>query len=154
MACTDLSENEAKQPAADRNVIFDQEGQREERHRRQVSPPIQVESATWTTAGELDYWVRDGSEWWGRCADQAVITCGSKLLIFDQLRMADSSVGSRSTNRGRMIRAITICNTTPAQRRAQPAPMGRVQPCQHPGVLPGFQASQWDEHRASYGAGL
>jgi hypothetical protein len=66
MACTDLSENDAKQPAADRNVIVDQEGQREERHRRQVSPPIQVESATWTTAGELDYWGRDGSEWWGR----------------------------------------------------------------------------------------
>jgi hypothetical protein len=63
---TDLSENEAKQQAADRNVIFNQWGQREERHRQQVSPPIQVESATWTPAGELDYWVRDGSEWWGR----------------------------------------------------------------------------------------
>jgi hypothetical protein len=63
---SDLSENEAKQQAPDRNVIFDQWGQREEKHRRQVSPPIQVESATWTAAGELDYWVRDGGEWWGR----------------------------------------------------------------------------------------
>ena len=63
---TDLSENEAKQQAADRNVIFDQWGQRDESERRQVSPPIQVESATWTAAGELDYWVREKQEWWGR----------------------------------------------------------------------------------------
>jgi len=63
---TDLSENEAKQQAADRNVLFDQWGQREESERRQVSPPIQVESATWTAAGELDYWVREKQEWWGR----------------------------------------------------------------------------------------
>ena len=63
---TDLSENEAKELAADRNVLFDQWGQREESERRQVSPPIQVESATWTVAGELDYWVRERQEWWGR----------------------------------------------------------------------------------------
>jgi len=63
---TDLSENEAKEQAADRNVLFDQWGQREESERRHVSPPIQVESATWTVAGELDYWVREQQEWWGR----------------------------------------------------------------------------------------
>src|SRR5215207_9188485 len=63
---SDLSENEAKQQAADRNVIFDQWGQRQESERRQVSPPIQVESATWTAAGELDYWVRERQEWWCR----------------------------------------------------------------------------------------
>src|SRR5215207_6275195 len=34
---SDLSENEAKQQAADRNVIFDQWGQRQERERRQVA---------------------------------------------------------------------------------------------------------------------
>ena len=62
----DLSENEAKQQAADRNVIFDQWGQRQESERREVKPPIAVESATWTAAGELDYWVREKAEWWGR----------------------------------------------------------------------------------------
>ena len=36
---TDLSENEAKQQAADRNVLFDQWGQRQESERRKVNPP-------------------------------------------------------------------------------------------------------------------
>ena len=63
---TDLSENEAKQKAADKNVMFDQYGQRSESERREVNPPRPVASATWTAAGELDYWVRERSEWWGR----------------------------------------------------------------------------------------
>jgi hypothetical protein len=63
---TDLAENEAKRQAADLNVTFNQYGQREAKDRREVSPPIVVESATWTAAGELDYWVRERFEWWGR----------------------------------------------------------------------------------------
>ena len=63
---TDLSENEAKQKAAEKNVMFDQYGQRAESERREVNPPRPVASATWTAAGELDYWVRERSEWWGR----------------------------------------------------------------------------------------
>jgi hypothetical protein len=59
MLSTDLSESEAKQQAADRNIIFDQWPARGNRARRQVSPPIQAESATWRTAGEIDYWVRE-----------------------------------------------------------------------------------------------
>ena len=34
--------------------------------RRAVDPPIQVETATWSKAGRLDWWVREGHEWWGR----------------------------------------------------------------------------------------
>ena len=63
---TDLCENEAKQQAADLNVIYNQYGQRAEKDRREVKPPIGVESATWSAAGQLDYWVRDRFEWWGR----------------------------------------------------------------------------------------
>jgi hypothetical protein len=63
---TDLSENEAKQQAADLNVTFNQYGQRKAEDRREVNPPIPVESAAWTAAGELDYWVREHYEWWGR----------------------------------------------------------------------------------------
>jgi hypothetical protein len=37
-----------------------------EADRREVNPPIQVESATWSSAGHLDWWVRDRREWWGR----------------------------------------------------------------------------------------
>ena len=34
--------------------------------RREVSPPIEHEMATWSTAGQLDWWVKERQEWWGR----------------------------------------------------------------------------------------
>ena len=37
--------------------------------RREVDPPIQVETATWTPAGQLDWWVKESRprlEWLGR----------------------------------------------------------------------------------------
>jgi hypothetical protein len=34
--------------------------------RREVDPPIQVQTATWSRAGQLDWWVKDRQEWWGR----------------------------------------------------------------------------------------
>jgi hypothetical protein len=63
---TDLGENDAIQQAADLNVIFIQYGQRHEADRLEVKPPIEVESATWSAAGTLDYWVKEELEWWGR----------------------------------------------------------------------------------------
>ena len=43
---TDLAEDDARQQAADLNVTFNQYGQRDQADRREVSPPIEVESAT------------------------------------------------------------------------------------------------------------
>ncbi len=63
---TDLGEDEARQQAADLNVTFNQYGQRNEEDRHEVKPPIRVESATWSAAGDLDYWVKERREWWGR----------------------------------------------------------------------------------------
>ena len=34
--------------------------------RREVDPPIQVETAMWSKAGQLDWWVKERQEWWGR----------------------------------------------------------------------------------------
>ena len=34
--------------------------------RRQVDPPIQVQTATWSSAGQLDWWVKERREWLGR----------------------------------------------------------------------------------------
>ena len=31
-----------------------------------VDPLIEVEMATWSNAGQLDWWVRERREWWGR----------------------------------------------------------------------------------------
>ena len=32
----------------------------------EVNPPIEVEAATWAAAGQLDWWVRERKEWFGR----------------------------------------------------------------------------------------
>jgi hypothetical protein len=53
--------SQAKHQAADLNVMFDQYGQRDESERREVKPPIPVESAKWTAAGELDTDIMCGS---------------------------------------------------------------------------------------------
>jgi hypothetical protein len=37
-----------------------------EADRREVDPPIQVETATWSKAGQLDWWVKERQEWFGR----------------------------------------------------------------------------------------
>ena len=34
-------------------------GQYSEADRREVDPPVQVEAATWSKAGTVDYWVKD-----------------------------------------------------------------------------------------------
>ena len=52
--------------AADLNVTFNQYGQRDQADRLEVTPPIEVESATWVAAGKLDYWVKEEREWCGR----------------------------------------------------------------------------------------
>jgi hypothetical protein len=40
--------------------------QRARADRREVDPPIQVETARWAQAGQLDWWVKERQEWWGR----------------------------------------------------------------------------------------
>jgi hypothetical protein len=39
---------------------------RAEGDRQEIDPPIQVETAAWSKAGQLDWWVRERQEWWGR----------------------------------------------------------------------------------------
>ena len=37
-----------------------------EADRHEVNPPIEVESATWSAGGQLDWWVKERNEWVGR----------------------------------------------------------------------------------------
>jgi hypothetical protein len=37
-----------------------------EADRRVVDPPVEVQVATWSAAGTLDWWVRERREWFGR----------------------------------------------------------------------------------------
>jgi hypothetical protein len=48
------------------NLSEDEVQQRAEVDRREVDPPIEVETAAWSKAGQLDWWVKDRQEWWGR----------------------------------------------------------------------------------------
>ena len=34
--------------------------------RREVNPPIEVESATWSAGGQLDWWVKERQQWLSR----------------------------------------------------------------------------------------
>jgi hypothetical protein len=34
--------------------------------RREVDPPVQVKTVMWSKAGQLDWWVKERQEWWGR----------------------------------------------------------------------------------------
>ena len=45
----DLSDDEVQQHA--------------EADRREVDPPVQVESATWSPGGTLDWWVKERQQW-------------------------------------------------------------------------------------------
>jgi hypothetical protein len=40
--------------------------QHAEADRRKVDPPIQVETATWSPGGQLDWWVKERQQWLGR----------------------------------------------------------------------------------------
>jgi hypothetical protein len=79
---TDLTEDGAHQQTADLNVTFNQFGQRAEADRREVDPPIQVETATWSKAGQLDWCVKDSGNGGVAYAVQTAVNGGSELLIF------------------------------------------------------------------------
>jgi hypothetical protein len=34
--------------------------------RPEAYSPIEVETATWSKAGQLDWWVKERQEWWGQ----------------------------------------------------------------------------------------
>ena len=50
-------------------------------HRRALEPPIQVDSAAWSKAGQLEWWVKDRQQWWGRVRGADGRHGGSELLI-------------------------------------------------------------------------
>ena len=63
---TDLSQSEAQSQAMDLDVVCGPYGQRDDGDRREVHPPVPIDTATWESGGELDWWVRERRQWWGR----------------------------------------------------------------------------------------
>ena len=56
--------------------------QRAEADRREVDPPIEVETATWSKAGQLDWWVKERENGGVAYAVLTAVNGGSELLIF------------------------------------------------------------------------
>jgi hypothetical protein len=40
--------------------------QKDPEDRREVDPPLEVEAATWSHSGQLDWWVKERQQWFGR----------------------------------------------------------------------------------------
>jgi hypothetical protein len=49
---------------------------------REVDPPIPVEVATWSRAGQLDWWVKERQQWLGRVRSTDGKEHWVRLLIF------------------------------------------------------------------------
>jgi hypothetical protein len=79
---TDLTEDAANQQAPHVNAKFNQYGERAAADRREVDPSVEVETASWSKAGQLDWWVRKRQEWGDRVRGAEVVNAGSELLIF------------------------------------------------------------------------
>jgi hypothetical protein len=62
----------------------------DEADRHEVNPPIEVESATWSASGTLDWWVKERGKWLGRVRGQDGRQKWVKLLIFVRRKRADS----------------------------------------------------------------
>ena len=67
--------------------------------RREVDPPIEVETATWSAGGTLDRWVKERQQWMGRVRVQMVVNGGSKLLIFGQPKRLHSRRNCQQSER-------------------------------------------------------
>jgi hypothetical protein len=60
-----------------------------EADRREVDPPVEVQVATWSPAGKLDWWVRERRECSVAYGVQTVVNGGSRLLIYARPRRRD-----------------------------------------------------------------
>ena len=71
-----------------------------EADRREVNLPIQVESATWSAGGQLDWWVKERRGWWGECAVQMAVNGVSQPLIYvEPRRLIDEKAATADTRR-------------------------------------------------------
>ena len=109
---TDLSEDEAKQQAADMNVVYNQYGQREEKDRREVKPASPLTHLAGQQRGSSTTGSEIAPSGGGGCADRTVITYGSKLVIFGQPKRADDQAISPGP-RFPPHQARTVCRLSP-----------------------------------------
>jgi hypothetical protein len=49
--------------------------------RRAIDPPIEVDMATWSPNGGLDWWLKERQQWWGRARSKTVVIGSSAMGI-------------------------------------------------------------------------
>ena len=80
-----------------------------EADRREVDPPIQVEMATWSKGGQLDWWVKEHRPRWSGSVGFAVRTAGSGgsgLVTFDPERAARSRLNRSACKPFRLLQQL------------------------------------------------
>jgi hypothetical protein len=78
----------------DMDLSGDEVQQRAEADRREVNPPIQVETATWSKAGQLDWWMeRTAGDGGAAYAVPTVGNGGSEPLIFARPQASERASG-------------------------------------------------------------
>jgi hypothetical protein len=90
----DLSDDEVRQHA--------------ETDRREVDPPIQVETATWSKAGQLDWWIKDRQEWWGRVRGKDGRQRWIRAIDLRPAKASDCDERSRDNDGLALIVAVAI----------------------------------------------
>lgn len=61
-----------------------------EADRRIVDPPIPVETATWSNAGQLDWWVKERLHWWIAYAMETAVKGWSRAVDLRPARGSQS----------------------------------------------------------------
>jgi hypothetical protein len=93
------------------NLSNDEVQQRAEADRREVDPPIQVETTMWSRAGQLDWWVKEGRNGGVALVVRTAVNGGSGLLIFvpQAAHNCDFSVAKIMSIRARTPRKSRSC---------------------------------------------
>jgi hypothetical protein len=65
-----------------RDLSDDDLQHRDAADRREVDPPIEVQTATWAAAGWLDWWEKNGRNGGVGYAVRTAVSGGSELVIF------------------------------------------------------------------------
>ena len=75
----------------------------DEADRREVDPPIEVDSATWSAAGTLDWWVKERQQWLGRVRGRDGRQRWIKAVDLRQAKEGGKRGRSSSVNVGRLF---------------------------------------------------
>jgi len=112
--------------------------------RRAVDPPVPVETATWSKAGQLDWWVKSVSSGSVGYVVRTASSAGCPLLIFD-VRVAPSpNTRNRVNDRRGLIHCGRCLQPALSLDRCQPYGSSSEGPCR-------TVSGRWEALRVDHG---